>query len=59
VHALCEHLAEEYAGDGPRANVLSPGRIHTPRIDQLDRANAEKRRTTPEKVRADPVAEIP
>ena len=59
VRALCKHLAEEYAADGIRVNVLSPGRVLTPRIDQLDQANAEKTGKTPEQVRADAVARIP
>lgn len=42
VRALCNHLADEVAGDGIRVNVLSPGRILTPRIDQLDAAKAKK-----------------
>lgn len=59
VRALCKHLAEEYAGDGVRVNVLSPGRVLTPRIDQLDTANAEKSGKTPEQVREAAVAKIP
>lgn len=59
VRALCKHLAEEYAGDGIRVNVLSPGRVLTPRIDQLDQANAKKSGKTPDQVRADAVAKIP
>ena len=59
VRALCKHLAEEYAGDGVRVNVLSPGRVLTPRIDQLDAANAKKTGKTPEQVRADAVSKIP
>lgn len=59
VRAVCKHVAEEFAGDGIRANVLSPGRILTPRIDQLDQANAKKTGKTPEQVRADAVAKIP
>jgi len=59
VRAPCKHLAEEYAGDGVRVNVLSPGRVLTPRIDQLDAANAKKTGKTPEQVRADAVSKIP
>jgi 3-oxoacyl-[acyl-carrier protein] reductase len=59
VRALCKHLAEEYAEAGVRVNVLSPGRVLTPRIDQLDAANAEKSGTTPEQVREAAVAKIP
>lgn len=59
VRALCKHLAEEYAGDGIRVNVLSPGRVRTPRLDQLDAAKAAKVGRTPEEVRAESVATIP
>lgn len=59
VRALSKHLAEEYAPDGIRVNVLSPGRVHTPRIDQLDAANAERTGRTVEEVRTATVANIP
>ena len=59
VRALSKHLAEELAPDGIRVNVLSPGRVHTPRIDQLDAANAERTGRTVEEVRTATVANIP
>ncbi len=59
VRALCKHLAEEWASDGVRVNVVSPGRVQTPRVDQLDAAKAEKTGSTPEEVRAASVAQIP
>ena len=59
VRALAKHLAEELAPDGVRVNVLSPGRVHTPRVDQLDQAKAERSGQSFEAVRADAVAKIP
>lgn len=59
VRALAKHLAEEYAGAGVRVNVLSPGRVRTPRLDQLDAAKAEKSGREMEEVRAESVAKIP
>lgn len=59
VQALCKHLASELAADGIRVNVLSPGRVHTDRIEQLDRAVAERERKSLDEVRADSVAAIP
>lgn len=35
-------LAGEVAGDGVTVNLLLPGRISTPRVDALDRANADR-----------------
>jgi 3-oxoacyl-[acyl-carrier protein] reductase len=35
-------MADELAGDNIRINTVIPGRIRTPRIIQLDRANAER-----------------
>jgi Dehydrogenases with different specificities (related to short-chain alcohol dehydrogenases) len=54
-----QHLAEELAPDGIRVNVLSPGRVLTPRIEQLDAANAEKSGRTVRQVRDATVAQIP
>lgn len=42
VAALSKSLADELAKDGIRVNMLVPGRIQTQRIEQLDRANAER-----------------
>lgn len=59
IQALVKHLSAEFAEDGIRINMLSPGRIHTDRIDQLDAANAERLGKTVEEVRAESVAQIP
>lgn len=59
VRALCKHLAEELAPDGIRVNVISPGRVHTERTEQLDASRAEKTGRTVEEVRAETVARIP
>ena len=59
VYALCNHLSEELASDGVRVNVLSPGRIQTERIEELDRDRAQKTGTSVEEVRAETVARIP
>jgi 3-oxoacyl-[acyl-carrier protein] reductase len=42
VAALSKSLADELAPEGVRVNTLVPGRIGTQRIDQLDRANADR-----------------
>lgn len=59
IHGLVKHLSGEFAADGIRVNMLSPGRIHTDRIDQLDAANAERLGKTVEEIRAASVAQIP
>lgn len=59
VRALCKHLAEEYAPDGVRVNVLSPGRVHTERTEQLDADRAARTGGTIEQARAETVAKIP
>lgn len=59
VQALCKHLASEVATSNVRVNCLSPGRIHTDRIDQLDKALAEREGKSLEQVRAESVASIP
>lgn len=59
VQALCKHLAGELAGRGVRVNCLSPGRVHTDRIEQLDSAVAARTGKSLAQVRADSVATIP
>lgn len=59
VQALCKHLSSELASFNIRVNCLSPGRIHTGRVDQLDWAVAERQGKTFEQVRRESVASIP
>lgn len=59
VQALAKHTASEFAGDNIRVNVVSPGRILTDRITQLDEARAAKTGKSLETVRAESIATIP
>ncbi len=59
VHAIIKHLASELAPRGIRANLLSPGRIHTDRIEQLDQAAAERQGASVEDIRRRSEAAIP
>jgi 3-oxoacyl-[acyl-carrier protein] reductase len=52
-------LAAEVAADGVTVNVVLPGRIATGRIEQLDRARAEREGSTPEAVARASAASIP
>jgi 3-oxoacyl-[acyl-carrier protein] reductase len=52
-------LAAEVAADGVTVNVVLPGRIATGRIDQLDRARAEREGSTQEAVARASAASIP
>ena len=45
-------LATEVGPDGVTVNLVHPGRIATPRIDQLDADQAEREGSTAEAVRA-------
>lgn len=42
VAGLAKTLADELAGDRIRVNTIVPGRIATPRVEQLDQVNAER-----------------
>ena len=59
VAALAKDLARQYAGEKIRVNHLIPGRIDTPRVRKLDRANAELAGITPEQQQERSLATIP
>ncbi|MEJ2666381.1 MAG: SDR family oxidoreductase [Deinococcales bacterium] len=59
VQALVKSLSLELAGEGIRVNCLSPGRVLTPRIVQLDEARAAREGTSVEAVRQASVSAIP
>jgi len=59
VLGLTKTLASEFASSGILVNVLGPGRIHTGRMDQLDRARATRTNTSVEAVRAAAAKTIP
>lgn len=52
-------LANELAAKGVTVNVLLPGRIHTDRVDELDRAAASRSGTTQEEIARASAASIP
>lgn len=52
-------LASEVGADGVTVNVAVPGRIATRRIEQLDRARAEREGKTPQQVAGESSASIP
>jgi 3-oxoacyl-[acyl-carrier protein] reductase len=56
---VIKSLAVELGPDGITANMVSPGRLETERLRELDAKNAEKRGTTAEEVRAASEASIP
>ncbi|MEX2541886.1 MAG: SDR family oxidoreductase [Trueperaceae bacterium] len=59
VHGLCKSLSLELAGDGIRVNVLSPGRVETERIQQLDQDRADREGRPIEEVKKASLAAIP
>ncbi len=59
VNALVRELATTLGPDGIRVNMLSPGRIITPRLDSLDEKRAAQEGTTVEAVRAGTAQGIP
>lgn len=59
VAAMIKTLADEVAGDNIRVNTVVPGRIATPRIAQLDQANAEKLGVDVATMRDRSLAQIP
>ncbi|QAY67116.1 SDR family oxidoreductase [Paenibacillus protaetiae] len=59
VHALTRSLATELGPDGILVNTVSPGRIGTDRIVQLDRARADQLGIPVEQVQAAAVSQIP
>jgi 3-oxoacyl-[acyl-carrier protein] reductase len=59
VAALAKTLADELTGDNIRVNTLVPGRIATQRIEQLDRANAERQGVDMETVQRQQLGMIP
>jgi len=52
-------LSNEVAADGVTVNTIQPGRIHTARVDQLDRAAAERHGLTVEETVQRSYAVIP
>ena len=59
VWGLAKTLARELAPFGILVNVIAPGRIQTERIDELDRANADRLGRSVDEVRRESIATIP
>ncbi len=59
VAALAKTLSDELTGDNIRVNTLVPGRIATARIEELDRANAERQGVDVETVTKQQLGNIP
>ena len=57
--ALAKTLADELALENIRVNTVVPGRIATRRLDELDRANAERAGVDISTVRAEVLKQIP
>ena len=59
IQGLCKTLSIELAEDNVRVNVLSPGRIETDRVNQLDEARAKREGKDFAEVRSASIASIP
>lgn len=59
VVGLAKTLSQELARDGILVNVIGPGRIDTPRIDQLDTIRADKTGMTKEELQRNAFKTIP
>jgi 3-oxoacyl-[acyl-carrier protein] reductase len=59
VWGLAKTLSRELAADGILVNVVAPGRIQTERIDELDRANADRAGQPFEQIRQQSVSSVP
>ncbi|MCA1585896.1 MAG: SDR family oxidoreductase, partial [Acidobacteria bacterium] len=59
VWGLAKTLSRELAPDGILVNVIAPGRVQTERIEELDRATAQKAGKPLEEVQRASVASIP
>lgn len=59
LHAWSKTLSTEVAADGVTSNVIVPGRIATPRVESLDRAQAEREDLPVEEASAKNRASIP
>jgi len=59
VQALVKSLSLELAGEGIRVNCLSPGRVLTPRIVELEQARARREGISASEVRETSLAAIP
>jgi 3-oxoacyl-[acyl-carrier protein] reductase len=59
VNGLIKTLSQEWGPDGILLNTVCPGRIMTDRLDELDRAAAQREGKTVEEIRAQHMAQIP
>ncbi|RED64610.1 SDR family oxidoreductase [Cohnella lupini] len=59
VNSLAKSLASELAGDGILINMVSPGRISTDRIVELDRKRADASNRAVEDIQAEAAKQIP
>jgi 3-oxoacyl-[acyl-carrier protein] reductase len=59
VWGLAKTISRELAPYGILVNVIAPGRIQTERIEELDRANAEKAGRPLEDIKRASIATIP